>query len=96
VVRDIVWTGVVVGVFDVVWRTVLLYRSTGGLNGWIWLVYGSLLGLYGVSTVWIPVPSIIKGSILEINHLLIGIHTGDGALMAGYSVIAVWIREVDD
>jgi hypothetical protein len=37
-----------------------------------------------------PCPLIsIKGYILEINHLLIGIHTGDGVLMAGYSVIAV-------
>jgi hypothetical protein len=49
----------------------------------VYLLYGSLYPLIS-----------IKGSILEINYLLIGIHTGDGVLMAGYSVIAVWIREV--
>jgi hypothetical protein len=43
VVGDIVWMGVVVGAFDVVWRTVLLSWSTGGLDGWIWIFYGSLL-----------------------------------------------------
>jgi hypothetical protein len=36
----------------------------------------------------------IKGSILEINHPYI--YIGDGVMMAGYSVIAVWIREVVD
>jgi hypothetical protein len=48
----------------------------------VYLLYGSLYPLI-----------YIKGSILEINHLS-GIHTGDGVLMDGYSVIAVWIREV--
>jgi hypothetical protein len=49
-----------------------------------YLLFGSLYPLIS-----------IKGSILEINHLLNnGIHTGDGVLMAGYNVIAVWIREV--
>jgi hypothetical protein len=47
----------------------------------VYLLYGSLYPFIS-----------IKGSILEINHLLqvIGIHTGDGVLMAGYSVIAVY------
>jgi hypothetical protein len=69
VVRDIVWTGVVVGVFDV-----LIHWWTGWLvdmaclripAGLIWCIY--CMDPY--------IPSLIvsiKGSIREINNLLIG------------------------
>jgi hypothetical protein len=51
----------------------------------VYLLYGSLYPLIS-----------IKGSILEINHLLLGdpYSIEMVVLMVGYSAIAVWIREV--
>jgi hypothetical protein len=47
-------------------------------------LYGTL---YGVSTASIFIsPRIHKGIHTGKKHLLLGIHTGDGVMMAGYSV----------
>jgi hypothetical protein len=54
-------------------------------------------GWLDMAFLWIPVglisPHIHEG-IHTGNPYLSGIHTGDGVMMAGYSVIAAWIREV--